>query len=172
MHIIKTLIKKFDNKGEKTGWTYIEIPNPVAEQIKPGNKKSFLVKGFIDDYAFKGLSLLPMGDGNFILALNATIRKAIRKQKGAIVTLNLEADEKDYELNADLVACLADDIKANTAFDALPKSHKNYYSKWVDSAKTEATKAKRIAVVLRGLADGLDFGGMLRREREEKAFFK
>ncbi|MES2646619.1 MAG: YdeI/OmpD-associated family protein [Bacteroidota bacterium] len=172
MLVLKALIKKFDDKGEKTGWTYVQIPRSAAAKIKPGNKKSFLVKGFIDDYAFEGLSLLPMGEGDFILALNASIRKAIHKQKGATVNLKLENDEKGYQLNPDLVACLSDDVKANAVFKDLPNSHKNYYSKWVDSAKTAETKARRIAVVLRGLADGLDFGGMLRREREEKAFFK
>ena len=40
---LKNTILKFDNKGKKTGWTYIEIPADIAQQIKPGNKTaSFL----------------------------------------------------------------------------------------------------------------------------------
>ncbi len=161
-------IKRFDDKGEKTGWSYIEVPAAIANEMKPGHKKSFMVKGKLDEYNFDGLSLLPMGKGNFILALNATIRKAIRKQKGAKVDVQMESDDVPYQLNNDLVQCLADDPKATAVFSKLPTSHKNYYSKWVDSAKTEPTKAKRIALVLRGLADGIDFGAMLRRERDEK----
>lgn len=37
-------IHRFESKGEKTGWTYIEIPVDIAQQLKPGNKKSFRVK--------------------------------------------------------------------------------------------------------------------------------
>ena len=168
MAVFNALIKRFDAKGEKTGWSYIEVPAAIAAILKPGNKKSYLVKGKLDEYAFEGLSLLPMGEGNFIMALNATIRKAIGKQKGATVKVIMEADSKPYQLNTDLVQCLADDADASVAFDALPNSHKNYYSKWIDSAKTEPTKAKRIAMVLKGLAQGLDFGAMLRKERDEK----
>ena len=163
-----SVIKKFDNKGEKTGWSYIDVPSEIANQMKAGNKKAFAVKGRIDDYEFEGLNLLPMGEGNFILALNATIRKAIRKQKGAIVNVRMDADEKPYQLNNDLLKCLADDREATAVFAALPNSHKHYYSKWIDTAKTEPTKARRIAIVINGLAQHLDFGAMLRQEREEK----
>ena len=37
-------ILKFDKQGEKTGWTYIIIPSEMAQQLYPGNKKSFRVK--------------------------------------------------------------------------------------------------------------------------------
>ena len=76
---IRAIIKRFDEKGEKTGWTYIEIPSNLAQQIKPGIKKGFRVKGKLDAYEFEGLSLLPMGAGNFILPLNGTIRKFLKK---------------------------------------------------------------------------------------------
>lgn len=39
-----TTIHKFDKQGEKTGWTYFEIPADLAQKLKPGNKKSFRVK--------------------------------------------------------------------------------------------------------------------------------
>lgn len=74
-------IKKFDKQGEKTGWTYIEIPADFALQLNPENKKSFRVKGFLDDYSISGISLLPFGNGDFIMALNASIRKGLAKEK-------------------------------------------------------------------------------------------
>jgi hypothetical protein len=36
-----TTIKQFGKQGEKTGWTYIEIPADIAEKLIPGNKKGF-----------------------------------------------------------------------------------------------------------------------------------
>ncbi|HYJ64643.1 MAG TPA: DUF1905 domain-containing protein [Parafilimonas sp.] len=80
-----TTILKFNEQGEKTGWTYIEIPADIAQQIKPNNKKSFRVKGKLDNYAIKSIALLPMGNGNFIMPLNAAMRKATGKRKGAML---------------------------------------------------------------------------------------
>ena len=77
-----TILKQFNEQGEKTGWTYIEIPAKIAQQLKPGNKKSFRVKGRLDNYEIKGVALMPMGEGDFIMAVNATMRKGIGKRKG------------------------------------------------------------------------------------------
>jgi hypothetical protein len=70
-----TTILKFGQQGEKTGWTYILIPAELAGQLKPGHKKSFRVKGRLDQYPIKGVALLPMGEGDFIMALNAAHAK-------------------------------------------------------------------------------------------------
>src|SRR5688572_18451981 len=85
-----TVIKKYKQQGEKTGWTYIEVTAKIAVKLKPGNKKSFRVKGSLDNYMFESLALLPMGEGNFIMALNADIRKQIRKAAGANLKVKLE----------------------------------------------------------------------------------
>jgi hypothetical protein len=34
----ETALRKFDKQGEKTGWTYIEIPADIAAKIKPGKR--------------------------------------------------------------------------------------------------------------------------------------
>lgn len=161
------LIKKFNDQGEKTGWTYIEIPAAIAEKLKPGNKKSFRVKGSLDDYAFTGIAVLPMGDGSFILALNAAIRKKIRKQKGASLKVNIEADDNPVKLNADLMECLADEPESLSFFNQLTPGHRKYFSNWIDSAKTDATKTKRIAQTLTALSNHQHFGEMLRAMKRE-----
>ena len=89
-----TVIKKFTDQGEKTGWTYIEVSHQIAENLKPGTKKTFRVKGQLDDYSFRGIALVPMGGGDYIMALNAEIRKKIGKRKGATVNVILEADDQ------------------------------------------------------------------------------
>ena len=100
----KAVIKKFNEQGEKPGWSYIEVPEEVASKIKPGCKKSFRVKGYLDKYRFQSISLLPMGDGNFIMPLNATIRKNIRKQRGAMVQVKMEIDARQMETPAWMTA--------------------------------------------------------------------
>ena len=51
-------IKKFGSKGEKTGWSYFEVPADIAQELKPGNKKEFKVKGKLDKFAIKRTSLI------------------------------------------------------------------------------------------------------------------
>ena len=163
----KTTILKFNSQGEKTGWTYIEIPAELADKLYPGNKKSFRVKGKLDEYSIKGISLLPMGDGVFIMALNGAMRKAIGKQKGALVQVQLEVDKIPYQLDKALMECLADEPAALSNFKLLPRSHQNYYSKWIDSAKTTPTKTKRIAMTVNAMLKKMDFGQMLRSAKDD-----
>ena len=161
-----TSILQFDKHGEKTGWSYIEVPADIAEQLKPGCKKSFKVKGKLDGYSISQVSLLPMGNGIFIMPINAAMRKGTGKKKGAMLKVQLAEDKKEYELNTDLMECLADEPAAMAFFKTKNQSFQNYYSKWVESAKTEATKAKRIAMAVSSLAKKIEFGEMLRMQRD------
>lgn len=163
-----TTILQFAQQGEKTGWTYIEIPADIAQKIKPGNKKSFRVKGKLDSYPIKKVALLPMGGGKFIMALNAGMRKGIGKKKGAMLKVQIEEDHAAIPVNKELMLCLADEPEALKKFNKLPKSHQNYYSKWVESAKTDATKTKRITMVVTAMHRGMDFAEMMREARREK----
>jgi hypothetical protein len=166
-----TTILKFDSQGEKTGWTYIEISAAIAEKLNPGVKKGYQVKGKLDDYAFKGFNLLPMGEGKFILALKADVRKKLGKKKGDKLTVELSVDKEQYKINEEFLECLADEPKAEAIFLKMPGSHQKYYSKWIESGKTDETRAKRIAMAVNALLAGLDFGAMLRKARDERQEF-
>ena len=162
------IIKKFSSQGEKTGWTYIEVPTEIAQQLKPNNKKSFRVKGYLDNYYFEGKALLPMGEGNFIMALKTEVRKAIGKRKGAEVIIKMQADDKPVRLNNDLIKCLADEPEASSFFNSLTPGHQKYFSNWIESAKAESTKATRIAHTINSMILKEDFGMMLRRIKKER----
>lgn len=157
-----TQIKKFNSNGEKSGWTYITVPQDIAHTLKPGNKKGFRVKGKFDNYHIEMVALIPMGDGSFIIPLNATYRKGIAKKVGAMVQVQIKEDKTEYQLNSFLVECLADAPDAQTFFNSLTTSHKNYFSKWIDSAKTDITRDKRIAQAIYGLERKMDYGAMIR----------
>jgi len=162
------ILKQFEEQGEKTGWTYIEIAEAIAEKLKPGNKKSFRVKGTLDEFAITAVALMPMGGGSFIMAINAGMRKGIGKQKGATVKVSIEEDKKGKTLNRLLVACINEEPEALKNFEKMPPSHRQYYSNWIDEAKTESTKTKRIAQTIRALALSMDYGQMIRYEKEQR----
>jgi hypothetical protein len=162
-----TTILQFGEQGEKTGWTYIVIPADIAEQLKPGHKKSFRVKGKLDSYAIKSIALLPHGGGSFIMPINETMRKGTRKRKGAMLQVQLQEDKTARKLSKELMECLEDEPQALAFFKTLAPSHQGYFSKWIEDAKTEATKTKRIAQAVNGLSHKFSFGELIRSLKQE-----
>ena len=169
MIAFKALLKKFDAQGEKTGWTYFVVPKKVAEKFNPGVKKSYRVKGKIDEHPIKAVALVPMGEGDFIVAVNAVMRKAIRKIHGAEVDVQLEQDTAEFKMSKELLECLKDDPDAAKYFHSLPPSHQHWYSNWVTAAKTEGTKSKRIATIVQSCAFKMTFPEMMREYRDKNS---
>ena len=160
----KTTLLKFGQKGEKTGWTYINLDIDLIAKLKPNTKKSFRVKGKIDQFSIKGVALIPMGDGEFIMAINAEMRKHLRKTEGAQVQVELALDIKSFKMDEDFISCIEDDEEANTFFISFPLSHQHYFSKWITSAKTADTKAKRIVKALNALGRKMNYAEMIREK--------
>lgn len=161
-------IHRFEKQGEKTGWTYVEVPPDLAQEIKPGNRKEFKVKGKLDAHPIKRVSLLPMGGGKFILVLNASLRKAIGKKQGAMLKIQLTEDKSEFIFNKDFMDCLDDEPTAKEFFQSLTGSHQRYFSKWIDEAKTEPTKTKRIAMAVNALAKKWGYSEMIRASQGKK----
>jgi len=157
------IIFKFGEMGEKTGWTYIDIPPDVAQQIKPDNRKSFRVRGTLDQFTIAGVAVMPMGNGNFILTLNASMRKGIHKREGAMLQVSLEEDV-DFKLIVpdDLQECLADEPEALNFFNSLLESHRRYFINWLNSAKSIETRAKRIGMICHAMSNRMNYPEMIR----------
>ncbi|MHA4807715.1 YdeI/OmpD-associated family protein [Flavitalea flava] len=166
-----TTILRFAEQGEKTGWSYIRIPAKLANTLKPGNKKSFRVKGKLDEYVFQKVALLPMGEGDFIMPLSGSVRKSIGKNKGATLNVQLEEDKAKIKPPAELMECLADEPAALEFFNKMAKSHQNYFGNWIRTAKTDATRAKRIAQTVNAMAKSQDFGTMIRSLKQDRQDF-
>ncbi len=155
-------LEKFGQQGEKTGWTYIAVPANIASSLKPGNKKSFRVKGALDAHKISRVALVPMGEGNFIMAVNATMRKEICKNIGATISVQLVVDTEEIAPPAELIECLQDEPEAWAQYQIIAPSHKLYFTRWIESAKTETTKWKRIAQTVTALSAGKNYSEMLR----------
>ena len=146
---------------KKTGWTYITIPAAIANQLKPGHRRSFRIKGKIEDAKIEKASILPMGDGDYILPLNKQLRSKIAKGVGATLKIQIQEDKRDLEIFPELISCLQDEPKAFEAFMKMPPSHRRYYSKWVTDAKTDQTRVKRIAITVNAMLTNKTFGEAL-----------
>jgi len=163
-----TIILQFAEQGEKTGWSYIGIPAEIAQQLKPNNKKSFRVRGMLDGIDVKGMALMPMGGGNFIMALKAELRKGLHKNAGAILSVKIEEDTA-YKITIpdDLQQCFDFEPEALIFYSSLAKSHREYFIKWIDSAKTHETRAKRVINTVNAMLRKWSYSEMIREMRKD-----
>lgn len=137
------LLEKFQGKG---GWTFVRVP-----EIAPDPHTHFgwvRVRGYIDDYEIKGYHLQPMGNGHLFLPVKAEIRKKIRKQSGDSVHIILYKDNLPTEIPEELRLCLSDEPVVYEIFMTFSESQKKSITDWIYSAKTEQTKADRIAATI------------------------
>lgn len=167
-----TILKKFGQKGDKTRWTYIDVPDEVTDTLKPGQKTTFRVKGTLNNYTIQLVALLPLkredGSGTgFIMPINAAMRRGLGKAKeGTSIQVTLSVDNDPLPQSIDLLSCLDDDPEAKRHFDSLAQSHQRYFSNWVEEAKTPATKDDRITKAIRGLSMRMSFGEMIRHVKK------
>lgn len=164
------LLRSEEQGTAMLGWIYVDVPLAVAQQIKPDYRQVYRVKGIIDGHLFSGLALMPKGEGDYILAVNGSMRKVLKKGEGDVIFLQLEEDTAfRIDIPADLEICLSDsDLDLMSRFMALPKSHRNYFIKYINEAKTEPTRTKRIAMTVEAMELGLDFGAMIRLDKAKR----
>ncbi len=164
----KSIIQKFSSKGEKTGWTYVDVPPDILLKLKRADKKEFRIKGVIDDVKFDRMATYPIGEGNFIIAINGELRKKLGKKEGAMVSLKIELDTSAALQSEELMEALNEDKIAKKQFDSLLLSHRNYFHRYVYTAKGIDTKAGRIVNIINAMYKKQNFGEMIRSLKKEK----
>ncbi|MEZ4689751.1 MAG: YdeI/OmpD-associated family protein [Ignavibacteria bacterium] len=70
-------------------------------------------------------------------------------------------------MSSDLLDCLADEPQALANFNKLAHHHRNYFSKWILSAKTFETKSNRIALAVNAILNHKDYGQMIRDQKNK-----
>ena len=142
------LLEKFPGKG---GWTYAIFPEiPMQKRFPFGMMK---VKGHIDNYQLDNFKLMPFGNGLLFLPVNAKIRKAIKKEAGDQVHIQLFEDERPQGIPDEIMDCLKDAPKALTRFLKLPDWEQKLYIESVLDAKKQDTQVERIVRMI----DKLDY---------------
>jgi uncharacterized protein YdeI (YjbR/CyaY-like superfamily) len=87
------------------------------------------------------------------------VRDAARIGDGDVLTIDLERDdeERTVEVPGDLAAAL--DPAMRTTFDDLSFTHRREYVRWIEDAKREETRARRVAKAVEMLRDGVKTPG-------------
>ena len=71
-------------------------------------------------------------------------------------------------MNEEFLECLADEPAALEFFNTLAQGHRRYFSNWIDTAKTNETKTKRIALAITKLKKKMGYGEMIRWNKGKK----
>lgn len=138
-------------KREGINGTYVEIPFDVEKIF---GAKRVKVKASFDGVPYRG-SIVRM-NGIFLIGISQEIRKAIGKNPGDLVRVEIEKDddEREIELPEDFKAALEENDIARKHFEKLSYSHQREYVQWILTAKKAETIAARIKQGILMLSEG------------------
>lgn len=133
----------------KIVWTVFYIPFSACDAF--GTNGRVNVKVSIDGHPFAGV-LLPSRNGHY-LAFNQSMKATTGKALGDTVHVCIAEDKEPrvVEVPEEIRAALGESGPALQAFDALPDYIKREEINKVMSAKSEATKVKRLQALLEQL---------------------
>jgi len=129
--------------GNNTG---IEVPAEVMSAL--GTAKRIPVVVTVGGHSYRS-SVAPY-KGRLMISLSAANREAAGVSGGDEVEVALEPDTapREVAVPADLARALDDDSAARARFDGLSYSNQNRIVLSIESAKTEATRLRRIDAAL------------------------
>lgn len=140
-------------RGKKTGapiGKYI----PVIARVNGRNSRTTLV---------------PAGGGRYRMQFNADLRKAACADVGNVVRIELSPDRESREIAvpADLRAALNLHPKARKAFEDSPPGLRRQMLKWMDAAKGESVRKRRIEIFIDRMVERAILGSRPRGNRPD-----
>jgi hypothetical protein len=141
---------------------HVDVPDEIARRLqkeagmqraqrasKNTQHKYIPVVATVDGTSVR-TTLMPAGGGRYRMQFNADLRKAANADAGDLVGVTLAFDPGSREVNVpkDLAASLRKHSKARKAFEKCPPGHRRQIVKWMDEAKSEIVRQRRIARVI------------------------
>lgn len=139
----------FDAKLEESGrgGHWVTVPDDVVASL--GGRGRTPVRAEFNGIAYRG-SIVKMG-GAFRIGVLKEIKEQLGAGKALRVKVELETEPREVDVPAELAAAIKR-AKLQKAWDSLAYSHRREHAKEVADAKTEATRARRIAKVVEALS--------------------
>jgi hypothetical protein len=138
----------------------VEVPFDVEEAF---GSKRVKVKATIGGASYRGTlvrtpALAPgasVGGPNHILIILKEIREKIGKSFGdqVKVTVELDNEPRVVVLPKDQTGALKKDKEAKTRFGQLSYTHQKEYATWIEEAKKDETRQRRVAKTLERLRE-------------------
>jgi len=134
------------------GGAFVRVPFDVEDVY---GKKRVKIKATIDGEPYRG-TLVRMGEPCHILIVIKAIREKIGKTFGDEVEVILEEDLEPrlVAVPDDLKEKLAATPQAKDFYEKLSYTNQREYVTWINDAKREETRLRRIAKMIEMLEDG------------------
>jgi uncharacterized protein YdeI (YjbR/CyaY-like superfamily) len=82
------------------------------------------------------------------------VQQAVELNEKGVKVAKRPVEKKELVIPKDLTAALSKNKPAKIAFDKFSYSHKKEYVQWIEEAKTDATRNKRLATTVEWLSEG------------------
>jgi len=124
------------------GGAFVEIPFDVETAF--GSKRP-KVKALIEGVPYRG-TLVRMGSECHLLLILKGIREQVGKTFGDEIKVSVELDveERVVTVPAELKRLFKSEREAKVAFEKLSYTHQREYVVWINEAKKEETRQRRI----------------------------
>ena len=134
------------------GGAFVEVPLDVEKEF--GSKRP-KVKAMIEGVPYRGI-LTRMGGDHHLLIILKEIREKIGKTFGDEVKISVEPDTEPrvIEVPVELKKVFKTEKEAKALFDKLSYTHQREYVMWINEAKREETRARRVAQAIEMLKKG------------------
>lgn len=134
------------------GGAFVTVPFDVEPVF---GRKRVPIRATFDGVPYRG-TLVRMGESRHLLIIRKEIREQIGKGPGDVVHVTLEEDPEPrvVTLPEDFRAALHAHPDAEARFGALSYTHRKEYVRWIEEAKREATRRRRIEKSIEMLAAG------------------
>lgn len=130
----------------------MEIPPAIVEGLGAGKRPPVTVT--LNGFTYR--STVAVMGGVYMIGLSAERRAAAGVAGGDVVDVDIELDTAPRELAIppDFAAALQAEPAARKTFDALSYSNKSWHTLQIEGAKTDETRARRIARSIAVLKEG------------------
>lgn len=145
---------RFETTVELTGKTatFMEVPLDIPALFDGAKKPPVKVR--IKDHTYR--STIAVYGGRYYLPINRDVKEATGVAAGDRigVTIERDAEERKVDVPSDLKKALRRDNEARGNFEDLSYSHQKEYVDWINEAKRDETRARRIEKAVEMLRAG------------------
>lgn len=147
-------MKEFEAEiiGHDSGGAYIVIPFDVEQEF---GKKRPKVKVTFDGVLYRG-TLVRYGTPFHILIIRKDIRAKVGKEAGDMISVTIEQDleKRTVTVPEDLQKAMIEHPEVVSFFNNLAYTYQKEYVKWIEGAKREATRLRRIDKAIEMMKEG------------------
>jgi hypothetical protein len=132
--------------------TGIRVPDEVVAAL--GSSRRPPVQVTVNGYTYR--TTVAVMNGAFMFGVSADVRKNAGVAGGDEVDVEIVLDTEPREVSvpAELQTALDAHPEANRFFQSLSYSHKSAYVLWIESAKKDETRQRRLPEAIRMLKEG------------------